>query len=271
MQEIKIKVRGREYTLNNNSDKYDRAKKDAGENATPEKILAHYDKLGGLIKDEDGNKIENGLFWQKEREHLVKKIVSDLDERERFREDFLKYLREEKSNYARLVLQENLISYNVISLLIFIQSIINLDCISNSHLFETKIWIKLSSKKLQKETLGKLIHFLSVFLNDSMLVSDLENFNSMRNDITHKALHKYRKFNELHNDSKKVTILGEKIINNLETTMKNIANLSKESMIKEIKATDLIRDSRILINENFKKLEARLRKIEKRLKKSKKK
>ena len=266
MKETKIRIKGREYTLNNNSDKYDRAKHDAGENATPEKILAHYDKLAGLIKDESGSKMENGLFWKQERERLVEKIVSDLDERERFQEDFLKYLKDEKSNYARLVLQENLISYKIISCLMLIQSIINLDCISSNHLFETKIWIKLSSKKLQGETLGKLIGFLKVFLNDGLLLSNLEKFNTMRNVITHKALHSYKRFSELHKDSKKVTELGKKIIDNLETTINNIANLSKEKMIKEIKGTDKISDSRVVINDNFKDLDERVKKIEKKLK-----
>lgn len=37
-------------------------------------------------------------------------------------------------------------------------------------------------------------------------------------------------------------------------------------MIKEIKGTDIINDSRILINENFKELDERLRKIEEKLK-----
>lgn len=71
MQEMKIKIGNREYTLNNNSGKYDRAKKDAGGNATPEQILAHYDKLAGLIKNENGNKIENGSFWEAEKKRIA--------------------------------------------------------------------------------------------------------------------------------------------------------------------------------------------------------
>jgi hypothetical protein len=71
MQEMKIKIGDREYTLNNNSDKYDRAKKDAGENSTPEQILAHYDKLAGLIKDENGTKVENGKFWETEKARIA--------------------------------------------------------------------------------------------------------------------------------------------------------------------------------------------------------
>ena len=71
MQEMKIKIRDREYTLNNNSGKYDRAKQDAGANAMPEQILAHYDKLAGLIKDEGGAKVENGKFWGAEKARIA--------------------------------------------------------------------------------------------------------------------------------------------------------------------------------------------------------
>lgn len=71
MQETKIKIGDREYALNNNNGKYDRAKKDAGENASPEQVLAHYDKLAGLIKDENGNKVENGRFWEAEEKRIA--------------------------------------------------------------------------------------------------------------------------------------------------------------------------------------------------------
>ncbi len=64
MQEIKIKIGEKEYTLNNNSDKYERAKREAGSSASPETILAFYDRLAGLIKDAQGNTIENGDFWK---------------------------------------------------------------------------------------------------------------------------------------------------------------------------------------------------------------
>jgi len=70
MQEIEIKIGGKVYTLNNNSNKYDRAKRDAGENATDEQILAHYDKLAGLIKNENGN-VKNGQFWEKEKQRIA--------------------------------------------------------------------------------------------------------------------------------------------------------------------------------------------------------
>ena|SRR3990167_8385214 len=34
-----------------------------GKDASAKDILAHYDKLGGLVRDKNGNKIEIGTFW----------------------------------------------------------------------------------------------------------------------------------------------------------------------------------------------------------------
>ena len=68
---MKIKIGNREYTLNNNSGKFDRAKIDAGERATNEQVFAHYDKLAGLIRDENGNKVPNGNFWEVEKKRIA--------------------------------------------------------------------------------------------------------------------------------------------------------------------------------------------------------
>src|SRR3989338_1235143 len=72
VNEIELVVGGTIYRLTNqnNNNKYDRAKTDAGLNASPEQILAHYDKLAGYIKDSNGNKINNGPFWEKEKSKL---------------------------------------------------------------------------------------------------------------------------------------------------------------------------------------------------------
>src|SRR3989344_340789 len=75
MQEMKIKIGNREYTLNNNSGKFDRAKIDAGERATNEQVFAHYDKLAGLIRDENGNKVPNGNFWEGEKKRIEDEIL----------------------------------------------------------------------------------------------------------------------------------------------------------------------------------------------------
>ncbi|MDO8500108.1 MAG: hypothetical protein Q7S66_05665 [bacterium] len=71
--EIQITVGGKIYWLTNqnNNSKYSRAKNDAGPNATPDEILAHYDKLGGYIQNEQHEKVLNGRFWQEEKERQV--------------------------------------------------------------------------------------------------------------------------------------------------------------------------------------------------------
>lgn len=69
MNEINLDVDGKIYMVTdmNNNNKYSRAKTDAGANATQKQILAHYDKRGGHIEDETGNKIENNQFWKEEK------------------------------------------------------------------------------------------------------------------------------------------------------------------------------------------------------------
>lgn len=67
MNEIKLKIGRRIYRLSNNNGKYGRAISDAGSNAKPWRILALYDAHGGYIQDERGSKVENGIFWPRER------------------------------------------------------------------------------------------------------------------------------------------------------------------------------------------------------------
>lgn len=85
MTEYRLKAWGDEFTLNNNSGKFDRAAQEVGDKATPEAFLAAYDKLAGLILDKAGKKIENGIFvkryeqWKDEQPQYIK----TLEERER--------------------------------------------------------------------------------------------------------------------------------------------------------------------------------------------
>jgi len=85
MNEIEIKTVSGDFILNNNSNKYERAKKDAGHDASPEEILAHYDKLSGLIKDKQGRTIQNGIFWEAYSRWQAQKpeFVKILDQREK--------------------------------------------------------------------------------------------------------------------------------------------------------------------------------------------
>jgi len=85
-REIEIKTTSGEFVLNNNGDKYERAKKDAGgEAATPEEILAHYDKLGGLVKDKEGRTVVSGIFYKAYSKWMSEKpeFIKILDQREK--------------------------------------------------------------------------------------------------------------------------------------------------------------------------------------------
>lgn len=72
MNEIKIRADNVTYRLTdmNNGNKYSRAKTEAGEGASIERILAHYDKLEGSIHDKNHEKIENGIFWAAEKTRM---------------------------------------------------------------------------------------------------------------------------------------------------------------------------------------------------------
>lgn len=64
MNDIQIQFGSKKLFLNNNGQKFDRAKEAAGPNASDFEILAHYDQLAGLIQDEKSQKLENGQFWR---------------------------------------------------------------------------------------------------------------------------------------------------------------------------------------------------------------
>ncbi len=87
MNEIEIQVEGKIYRLTdlNNGNKYSRAKKDAGQYAKPQQILAYYDRLEGYIQDNNGNKVNNGQFWEEvrkmtETKERRKKNLKQIDE-----------------------------------------------------------------------------------------------------------------------------------------------------------------------------------------------
>ena len=85
MNEITLTIDGKIYRLTNmnNGNKYAKAVKEAGANATPKQILAHYDKHAGYIQDEDSNKIINGKFWEEEKTRLgneLNDLVNKSDE-----------------------------------------------------------------------------------------------------------------------------------------------------------------------------------------------
>ena len=102
MQEYKVKFNNREYTLNNNSGKYDRVFDSKfnqefvkEEPPTNEQILAYYDKFAGLILDENRQKIENGQFWKAYEAKLVtqKKRKNTWNEKKKMASSFVEFIR----------------------------------------------------------------------------------------------------------------------------------------------------------------------------------
>ena len=82
---MRLKAWGEEFTLNNNSGKFDRTAQEVGDKASPEAFLGVYDKLGGLILDKDGKKIPNGIFWDRYSrwKEDQPQYIKTLEERER--------------------------------------------------------------------------------------------------------------------------------------------------------------------------------------------
>mgnify|MGYP001562129766 CR=1 FL=1 len=102
MQEYKIKIGDREYTLNSNSGKYDRVFDQKfnpdfvkGEQLTNEQILAYYDKFGGLILDENHQKIEHPGFWKAYKEKLAKQRQQEKswDKKKKIAGSFVEFIR----------------------------------------------------------------------------------------------------------------------------------------------------------------------------------
>ncbi len=205
MHEIKLKIGDREYTLNNNSDKYDRAKRDAGENATLEQILAHYDKLAGLIKDENGDKIDNGQFWKAEKVWLEK------EQKELARELFKRYSRYDPRK------EEGPLAYSKIT---DIDAWIIQD-IDSGHFIEAYAMadqyidtvIKLSFPEIFYNSHGKswndrvnaetVLQCASSFnLVDKFSFERYRDFKSTRDDLIHKSIFNQTKAKQLTNNSK---------------------------------------------------------------------
>lgn len=79
MNEIEVTFNRKKYYLTdkNNNNKYTRAvamtREKLDREPKPSEVLPYYDKLGGYIHDEDGRKVANSTFWEKEKKRLEKK------------------------------------------------------------------------------------------------------------------------------------------------------------------------------------------------------
>ena len=107
---------------------------------------------------------------------------------------------------------------------------------------------------------------MGTFLNNSQFIAKLNKLNALRNKITHNIFYRYQRFTDVHGESARAVAQGEEILDEFKIIIENIIKSSKNNMIKEIKGTDKISDSRLVINDNFKDLDERLKKIEEKLK-----
>jgi len=137
---------------------------------------------------------------------------------------------EEKSNFGKLLFKENILFLNIIITLFAIELYINKQ-ISETRLTKNrkikiikKMKIHFEHKELEQKTFGQLCHILYPFIKqkEKELYKDLKLFISLRNNITHNMLGKYKDIAELEKDSKKVVDINNKTLKDLENFWKKI-------------------------------------------------
>jgi len=137
----------------------------------------------------------------------------------------------EESFYARLLFQENIISYLLFASLFTIELLLNQQntklVFTNERKLKTEhiLKIKFEGKILETKTLGQLCSIINPFLeNDIDLKLLLKSFVDMRNNITHKMFTKYENMEELENGSKKIIKIGEEVIKELDSFRNKIGD-----------------------------------------------
>lgn len=132
--------------------------------------------------------------------------------------------KEEGSNYAKLLFQENILSLHVMAALQTIESFLNKQNIEVNLKEDRKIEftnfieIEFDIKELEEKTLGQLCGFFYPYLKkENGLESKLKEFVKLRNHITHKMLTKYNSFEELEKDSCQIVKIGSDVIGKINT------------------------------------------------------
>lgn len=129
--------------------------------------------------------------------------------------------REEKSMYARLLFQENILSASIIATLHTIADYLNTavttSVLTDERSFQSKqiFEIAFDQEALEGLELGRLFAVLKPFLNQhKSLRADLKSFVDYRNRISHNML-KYKSIDELEKDSEKAVEIGELTLHSL--------------------------------------------------------
>lgn len=124
----------------------------------------------------------------------------------------------ERSKFGQLLLQENLICYEIIGILTDIDFYFNFKLQQ-----EMKLHISENTKWLKEKTLGQLINILKFFFSKKEdFIKYLESYSRLRNRLTHRMLFgEYRVISELYVDAKKAFLCGQKVLKCVEKFDKN--------------------------------------------------
>lgn len=147
--------------------------------------------------------------------------------------------KEEKSNYAKLIFQENLISLLIVATLHSVSQNINKMFVlkesskDGSGKLERLFWVEFTDNMFEKKTLGHIVAMIRPYLaNEDKLREDLKNFVTKRNNLTHNILDAYESLFDVEKDSKEIVVIGERAIKELN----NFRSRLHKDFIKKISA-----------------------------------
>jgi len=175
--------------------------------------------VGGAWRGNDKNKkMKNNEKSPKNR--LVRMIV--------FHEMFKKMIEKEKSGFGGLLLQENLICFEIIKLLRDIDYYFKIKL----GIGRSFINIDGSIEELERKTLGQLIEVVRLFLSgEDDVIKYLKHYNGLRTKLTHKMLFgKYKETKDLYIDAEKAYVYGRAALSQIAKLEKYFSQFYKMKM-----------------------------------------
>lgn len=177
---------------------------------------------------------------------MSKKEINPED-RVQLMEYLIEIEKNEKSNFAKMIFQENIIQIEIITLIYFLDLLnfqalnyslsgckeIKRDKILNKKFLSDEIFPFGRQGFLEKNyTLGQLITFLEYAgidnLNNDNIINDLKKFNNLRNKITHNIGLKYENKAQLEGESKEIVKIGSKIMAKLDILFKRVEEVHRK-------------------------------------------
>jgi len=175
--------------------------------------------LDSRFRGNDKNKkMKNNEKSPKNR--LVRMIV--------FHEMFKKMIEKEKSGFGGLLLQENLICFEIIKLLRDIDYYFKIKL----GIGRSFINIDGSIEELERKTLGQLIEVVRLFLSgEDDVIKYLKHYNGLRTKLTHKMLFgKYKETKDLYIDAEKAYVYGRAALSQIAKLEKYFSQFYKMKM-----------------------------------------